>query len=297
VQVHRGEFDLGRTHMAEAVSLYDPKDHADLVYRFSYEPRVANFAYLAMALLPLGYPNQAQQAFDQLMEEIRAQRHNPSIAFGLFQACLFCTFERDAGAYKRDGRIGVDERLVDELIAVCTEHGFFLWRTAGMIMKGWLMVRTGEADRGLRQLREGISAWRGDATAMVTHWLLLLSNALGSLGQLRTSLDVIEEALALIPETNERWKEAALHLCKGELLLALSARDEAEASFQSALAVAGNQRARLWELRAAIALARLWVEQGERHKAEDILAPIYGWFTESFETPDLQDAKDLLDEQ
>jgi tetratricopeptide (TPR) repeat protein len=282
--------------MAEALTLYDPKEHADLAYRFSYEPQVANFSYLAHALLPLGYPDQAEQAFDQLMEEIRAQRHNPSKAFGLFQACLFCTFERDAGVYKRDGQIAVDESIVDELIAVCTEHGFFLWRTAGLIMKGWLMVRAGQADRGLAQLRDGIAAWRGDATAMVTHWLLLLANALGSLGELRASLDTIEEALALLPETNERWKEAALYLCKAELLLASSARDKAEASFQRALAVARNQQARLWELRAAMALARLCVEQGERRKAQDILAPIYGWFTEGFETPDLQDAKNLLDE-
>jgi predicted ATPase len=296
VLVHRGEFDVGRTHMAEALTLYDPKEHADLAYRFSYEPQVANFSYLAHALLPLGYTDQAQQAFDQLMEEIRAQRHNPSIAFGLFQACLFCTFERDAGVYKRDGHIGVDESIVDELIAVCTEHGFFLWRTAGLIMKGWLMVRAGQADRGLAQLREGITAWRGDAKAMVTHWLLLLANALGSLGELRTSLDTIEEALALLTETNERWKEAPLYLCKGELLLALSARDRAEASFQRALDVARNQRARLWELRAAMALARLWVEKHERRKAQDILAPVYGWFTEGFETPDLQDAKALFDE-
>ncbi|UVO27042.1 adenylate/guanylate cyclase domain-containing protein [Bradyrhizobium arachidis] len=296
VQVHRGEFDLGRTHMAEAFTLYDPKEHADLAYRFSYEPQVANLSYLAHALHPLGYPDQAQQAFNQLLEVIRAQRHNPSIAFGLFQASLFCIFERDAGAYKRHGHIGVDESIVDELIAVCTEHGFFLWRTAGIIMKGWLMVRAGEADRGLRQLREGIAAWRGDAKAMVTHWLLLLANALGSLGQLQASLDAIDEALALIPETNERWKEAALYLCKGELLLELSARDEAEASFQRALAVARNQRARLWELRAAKALARLWVEKVERRKAQDILASVYAWFTEGFDTPDLENAKHLLDE-
>jgi predicted ATPase len=158
------------------------------------------------------------------------------------------------------------------------------------------MVRSGEADRGLAQMREGIAAWRGDAKAMVTHWLLLLASALGRLGQLRASLDTIEEGLALITETNERWKEAGLHLRKGELLLALSASDKAEASFQHALAVARNQRARLWELRAAMFLARLWAEKDERRRAHHLLAPLYGWFTEGFETPDLQDAKDLLDQ-
>jgi class 3 adenylate cyclase/predicted ATPase len=294
--VHRGEFDGGRAHMKAALTLDNRKAHAPLAYRFGYEPRVANLSYFAHALLPLGYPDRAQQAYDQLMVEIQAQRHNPSVAFGLFQASLFCTFERDAGAYKPGGDIGVDETIIDELIAVCTEHGFFLWQTAGIIIKGWLMVRTAEADRGMAQLREGIAAWRGDAKAMVTHWLILLASALARQGQLRASLDTIEDALALTTETNERWKEAGLHLCKGELLLALSAREKAEVSFQRALAVARNQRARLWELRADIALARLWAEKNERRKARELLAPIYGWFTEGFDTPDLQEAKNLLDE-
>ncbi|MCP3395026.1 AAA family ATPase [Bradyrhizobium sp. CCGB12] len=290
--VHCGKFDAGRTHLAEALTLCDP--NATLAYRFGYEPRIAVLSYLTHALVPLGYLNQAQQTFDQLMQEIRAQRHNPSIAFGLFHASLFCTFERGAGAYILDGHLGMDENIVDELIAVCTEHDFFLWRAAGTIIKGWLMVRAGEADRGLAHLREGISAWRGDAKSVVTHWLLLRANALGSLGQLQASLDTVDEAFALIAETNERWNEAALHFCKGELLLALSAPDKAETCLQRAFDVARDQRARLWELRAATALARLWGEKAQRCKAQEILVPVYGSFTEGFETPDLRDAKALL---
>jgi predicted ATPase len=130
---------------------------------------------------------------------------------------------------------------------------------------------------------------------MVSRWLVLLASALGRVGQLRASLDTIEEGLALVTETNERWNEAELHLRKGELLLDFSVHDEAEASFQQAFAVARHQRAKMWELRAATSLAQLWADWGERHKAHDLLAPIYGWFTEGFDTADLKDAKALLD--
>jgi class 3 adenylate cyclase/predicted ATPase len=293
--VHLGDFDSARRHMETALALYDPKEHATLAYRFGYEPRIANLSYLAQALLQLGYRDRALESYDQLMEEIRTHQHTPSVAFGLFQASLFCTFERDLGAYRPERDFGADEAIVDKLIAVCTEHGFSLWRTAGLIYKGWLMARSGEADRGLTQMWEGMAAWRGDAKAMVSRWLLLLASALGRLGQLRASLDAIEEGLALVTETNERWNEAELHLRKGELLLDFAVSDEAEASFQQALAVARHQRARIWELRAATSLARLWAEQGRRTEARDLLAPVYGWFTEGFDTRDLKDAKALLD--
>ena len=102
-----------------------------------------------------------------------------------------------------------------------------------MILNGWLMVRSGEADRGVAQMRDGIAAWRSDAKAMVSHWLLLLASALGKIGELRASLDVIDDGLALTAETNERWKETGLHLHKGELLLAFSANDKAERRFRA----------------------------------------------------------------
>ena len=293
--VHRGEFDVARTHMEAATALHDVNEPS-LAYRFGYEPRIANLAYLAHTLSPLGYPDQALQTFNRLMEEIRTHRHNPSVAFGLFQASLFCTFSKDAGAYRQQDDFTVDRAIVDRLIAVCTEHGFSLWRTAGMILNGWLMVRSGEADRGVAQMRDGIAAWRSDAKAMVSHWLLLLASALGNIGELRASLDVIDDGLALTAETNERWKETGLHLHKGELLLAFSANDKAEAAFEHALAVARQQRAKLWELRAAALLARLWAERDERPRAYNLLAPVHGWFTEGFDTPDLKEAKSLLGE-
>ena len=281
--------------MEMAHALCDPREHATLAYRFGYEPRIANLSYLAHALGPLGFPDQALQTYVQLAAEIRTHNHSPSVGFGLFQACLFCTFERDAGIRSPEEDFGADEAVVRELIAVCAKHSFSLWRTAGEILHGWHMVRSGKAEHGLARMSDGIAGWRSEAKAMVSHWLLLLADALGRVGEPRASLDVIEEGLALVTETNERWKEAALHHRKGELLVALSVVDRAEVAFENALAVARAQSAKSWELRAATSLARLWRDQGRHTDARDLIAPVYAWFTEGFETPDFKEAKALLD--
>ena len=192
--------------------------------------------------------------------------------------------------------LGADEAVVDQLISVSTEHGFSLWRTAGAILKSWLLTESGEPDRGLTEMRKAIIEWRGhDAKLFVPRWLLLLASALGRHDHLQEALDTIEEALALIDETSERWNEAELNLRRGELLISLQAHDKAEPCFQQAIAVARDQHAKLWELRAAMALARLWAEQDEPRKAHDLLAQIYGWFSEGSEMQDLKEARILLD--
>jgi class 3 adenylate cyclase/predicted ATPase len=295
--VHRGDFDAARGHLEAALALYDPQEHAALAYRFAYEPRIAMLCYLAHALLHLGYPGQALESYDQLMAEIRTHEHSPSVAFGLFQASLFWTYERDLGACGRERDLRVGEALVDELMAVCTEHGFSLWRTGGVILKGWLLARSGEADRGLAQMREGIAAWHGhEAKLFVPRCLLLLASARGRLGQPQAGLDRVEEGLALVTETNERWNAAELQLRQGELLLASSVTDRAEASFREALAIARGQSAKLWKLRAATGLARLWCDRGARAEARDLLAPVHDWFAEGRDTADLKDARALLEE-
>jgi predicted ATPase len=145
-------------------------------------------------------------------------------------------------------------------------------------------------------MREGVDTWLGhEAKLFVPRWLILLASALGRLGQPTAGLETIDEALALIAETDERWNEAELHLRKGELLLPLSEADRAEASFQRALQVARERNSKLWELRAATSLSQLWRDRGKHDAARDVLVPIYGWFTEGFEMPDLKRAKALLD--
>jgi predicted ATPase len=295
--MHRGDFNAAHAHLDAALALYDPREHSILAYRFAYEPRIAILCYLAHAALHLGYPEQALARYSQLLEDIRSHRHSPSVAFGLFQASLFCTYERDLGVVSHPTDLGPDEDIVDQLITVCTEHGFSLWRTSGVILKGWLLAQAGQGDAGLAQIREGIATWLGhEAKLFLPRWLILLASALGRLGQHGTGLETIDTAFTLIAETNERWNEAELYLRRGELQLALSEADLAETSFEQAVDVARTQNTKLWELRAARALARLWRDRGRRAEAHDLLAPVYGWFTEGFDTADLKHAKALLDE-
>jgi class 3 adenylate cyclase/predicted ATPase len=295
--MHRGAFDAARAHLDAALALYDPKEHGVLAYRFAYEPRIAMLCYLAHATFHLGYPAQALARYGELLEDIRSHRHTPSVAFGLFQASLFCTYSHDLGAVRHSTHLGTDEAIVDELNAICTEHGFSLWGTSGVILKGWLLAQPGHGEQGLAQIREGIATWRGhEAKLFVPRWLILLASAQGRLGEPQAGLETIDEALTLIAETNERWNEAELHLRKGELFLLLSDSQRAESSFQTALRVARERNTKLWELRAATNLARYWRERGRHNAARDVLAPIYSWFTEGFETSDLKTAETLLHE-
>ena len=156
----------------------------------------------------------------------------------------------------------------------------------------------GEADGGLAQMRQGFSAWRATGAALGQSWFLCMcAEACGHAGQIEEGLHAVEEALVHVDRTGERLWEAELHRLKGELLSQLKAvpRAEAEACFQQALAVARGQGARWWELRAAMSLARLWQQQGKQAEARQLLAEVYGWFTEGFDTADLQEARALLD--
>ncbi|HET6160361.1 MAG TPA: AAA family ATPase [Dongiaceae bacterium] len=294
--MHRGDFGAARAHLDAAMALYDPKEHSALAYRFAYEPRIAMLCYLAHALLHLGYPEQAFATYGKLLQDIRSHRHTPSVGFGLFQAALFLTYQHDLGAISDPTHLGADEAIIDELIAICTEHGFPLWRTSGLILKGWVMAQSGCADEGVAQIRDGIAAWRGhEAKLFAPRWLILLASALGRIGQQQAALETIDEALTLIAETNERWNEPELHLRKGELLLMQADMDRAEASFERALRIARDRNSRLWELRTAISMTRAWRSHGKHDPARDVLAPVYHWFAKGIEIPDLKHAKTLLD--
>jgi predicted ATPase len=157
----------------------------------------------------------------------------------------------------------------------------------------------------MAQMRQGLDEWR--ATGMVLYqpyFLALLAEALGEKGLVTEGFEVLAEALTLVEKTEERWYEAELYRLQGELMLpSLSVsnphptpRTEAEACFRKALDIAGQQQAKSLELRAAMSLARLWQSQGKHQEAHDLLAPVYGWFTEGFDTTDLKDAKLLLEE-
>jgi len=183
-------------------------------------------------------------------------------------------------------------------VALSTEQGFPLWAAQGMSLRGWALAMQGQGEAGMAQVRQGIASMRatGQAT-VIPYFCTLLPEISTHLGHTADGLQALAEAHTLVEQHEERWWEAEVYRLRGVLLLqqTVTQQVEAETCFQRALDVARRQEAKSLELRAAMSLARLWQQQGKRTAAHDLLAPIYGWFTEGFDTADLQEARTLLD--
>ena len=191
------------------------------------------------------------------------------------------------------------------VLVLSAEHGFGQYFSYGRLLHGWALMAQGQGDAGLDQMRQGLIAYQATATSWLPYFLALLAEGYGQAGAVDEGLHALAEALTTAQNTGERVWEAELHRLKGELMLqarrqspepggALSRTEEAEASFHQALTVARRQQARALELRTAMSLARLWQQQGKRAEAHQLLAEIYGWFTEGFDTADLREASALL---
>jgi predicted ATPase len=189
------------------------------------------------------------------------------------------------------------EERVNELVSVAAEHGFSLYSAAGTILRGWAMIKNGDVTEGMALLRSGSAAYRAAGQeAWMPFFVALQAAACEMAGQIEEGLTLLEEAFQIVERTGERWLEAELYRHKGQLLMRQGHPAAAEELYRKALRIARDQEARLWELRAATSLARLWREQGRRAEAHELLAPVYGWFTEGFDTADLKEAKALLEE-
>jgi predicted ATPase len=190
----------------------------------------------------------------------------------------------------------LDERAC-QLIAMATEQGFPFRRAMGTISRGWVKVKNGDVAEGISLLRSSSVAYRATgAEVWVPYYVALLAWACEMAGQFEGSLALLDEAFQIVERTGERWLDAELHRHKGQLLLQQGHAEAAEDLYRKARGIAVEQEAKLWELRAAVSLARLWRDQGRRTEARDFLASVYGWFTEGFGTADLKEAKALLDE-
>jgi predicted ATPase len=190
----------------------------------------------------------------------------------------------------------LDEQA-DQLVEVATEQGFSMWRAQGTIHRGWAKLQTGDVAGGISLLRTGVAAYRATGAGMwMPHYTALLAAACETAGQIEEGLTLLEDALQIAERTGERWFAAELNRHKGQLLLRRGHAAAAEELHGNALSIAREQEAKIWELRAATSLGRLWGERGRRAEARALLAPVYGWFTEGFDTADLKEAKGLLDE-
>jgi predicted ATPase len=198
---------------------------------------------------------------------------------------------------------GVQGRA-EALLALSTEQGFSLWLAAGTILQGWALVVQGQGEEGIAQLRQGLGVYQATGAVMTqSHVLALLAEAYGKMGQIDKGLAALGEALDFVDRTGVRFYEAELYRLKGELTLQAKdqslrsqVEEEAEACFHKAIDIARQQQAKSLELRAVMSLSRLWQQQGKQKEAHDLLSEIYGWFTEGFDTKDLQEAKVLLAE-
>jgi predicted ATPase len=282
-----GEFLAARALSEQCHGLRDPAHREVYAALAVFDPYCANLARLAVTLAFLGYIDQARARMDEALSEARRLDHAYTMAVVLAQVCAA---DWVAGSHKV-------HRHAEELVALANEHGFPLWLDLGLIFHGWSLAALGQAQEGISLLAKGLSGLRATGAVQVTHFALcVLADAYAKVGQPDEGLNCLAEAVQIIETTDARRWEAELHRLRGNLLNATGDRAAAEQNYHQALAVAKRQSAKLFELRAAISLARLWRDQGKRTEARDLLAPIYNWFTEGFDTPVLNEAKALLDQ-
>jgi predicted ATPase len=186
-------------------------------------------------------------------------------------------------------------RHAEESVALSIEHKFPLWLAWGTAYRGWSLTVLGRTHDGPALIKRALAEVRATGTILMTpHWLMLLADTHALLGQMDEGLGCLAEAALLLETIDERFEEAELYRLRGHLLSGVGQRTEAETNYRQAMAIAKRQSAKVWELRAAISLARLWIDEGKRHQARDLLDPVYASFTEGHETLDLIEAKALL---
>jgi predicted ATPase len=238
-------------------------------------------------LAVLGQRDQALAACDRAMDIARELNHDYTLVTTLGNVCF---------VDQVCGRQAILSERAEEMIKVSEHRGFPTWKARGLIFRGWLKAEHEHGNAGLSEIHEGLAKLREiGAKVWRPYYLGLLASACGATGRPRAGLDALDEATSITEPAGEKDQEAEIHRLRGSLTLACDDRSSAEACFMRSLSIARAQGARTWELRAAVGLAQLWQEIGERAKARDLLAPVHAWFTEGFDGPDLRRSAALLD--
>jgi predicted ATPase len=286
---YRGDFLAARTHLEHSCRLADTVPSSTPLLRGGFVRGVTPRTSLARVLWPLGYDEQARQRSQEALTLARQGDHIPTLAYAEYFVGLVCQCRRDVAA---------TQAHADALLALATVHRLALRAAQGHLLRGWALAMQGEAAAGVAHLRQALASPDVGPEALRSYWLATLAEAYGRAGQPQAGLQALDEAVTLIATTAMRWWEAEVYRLQGELQLQLPSPDvpRAEAAFLHALEVARRQQAKALELRAALRLSRLWQAQGQRAATHRLLAEIYGWFTEGFDTVDLQEAKALLAE-
>jgi adenylate cyclase len=287
----QGESVLARTHFEQGIALYDAQQGRLRAFSGGVEHGVVCLSVLALTLWQLGYPEQALTKNREALTLAQESSHTFSLGLALNYCALVHQARREAQHVRESA---------EATIRLAREHGFVQWLAGGMVMRGWALAEQGSIEEGIEQIRQGMATWQTVGTELgQTHMLFRLAEVYGKSGQTEEGLRLLDEALAIIHERDEYHAETEIYRLRGELLLAQRGERrkvaEAEEYFCQALALARQRQAKSLELRTAISLSRLWQQQGKHAEAHQLLAEIYAWFTEGFDTLDLQEAKALLD--
>ncbi len=285
-----GDIAGSRAHYDRAMALYNPAEHRPLTTHFGQDLGVVVSSYRAWTLWLLGYPEAALADSDRAIAAAREIGQAGTLMYALAHATR---------TYLWTGDYDAARPLVAELLALADEKGAAAWRAFGMMQNGSLLALTGGGARAASMIAAGLAAWQHTgSTLWMPCYLSNLAQAHAELGRLDDARTRIGAAIAVVQASKATWSEAEVRRVAGEIALLAPDPDaaEAEACFRRAVATARAQQARSWELRAATSLARLWRDRGRRRQARELLAPVYGRFTEGFETLDLREAKALLDE-
>ena len=285
-----GEFSAARLHLDRAVALYVPEEHRSLATRFGQDIGVAALCYRSVVLCHLGYLESALSDSDEALRSAQEIGRAGTLLYSaLFAAHLQMLCSRFAEA----------EACVEELFALSEKHGLPFWGHMSSVLRGMVFAATDRADQAVKLIGSGLSGYgAAGASYLVPYSLTWLARAQAACGRVAEAQNAISEALDVVSKTNERWDEAEIYRTAGEFAVSLLHADPkvAKSHFRESLTIARRQDAKSNELRAAICLARLWRDQGRQDEARELLAPIFGWFTEGLDMPHLIEAHALLHE-
>jgi predicted ATPase len=305
-----GEFVTAREHLEQGIALYDAQQHRDLAFLYGYDSGMACLSFAALALWYLGYPDQALERSNESIILARELSYPPNVVFSL-------SFAAELHPLRQEVRAA--QERAEAAITLSTEQEFPLFLAWGTIMQGWALAEQGQVEEGVAQIRQGLAAWRATgAELMRSQFLAMLAEAYGKVRQAKEGLAALAEALTVVDQSGERFYESELYRLRGELTLAQSnvqslgssVQKEAEGCFLKAIEIARKQQAKSLELRAVMSLVRLRQQQVTDHssrntqhesrsalaEARKMLSEVYNWFTEGFDTKDLQEAKALIEE-